>query len=328
MMRRRGGARALVMVLVVAAFGCSKNEPPRAAQPAPAQARLEDALGDRPSLVLVLTPRALLADRVYGPLLRRASVLAAARAGVSTLGDTALAALERSDEAVVVLGPAGGDPRADDAVVALRGAPADLDPATLIDPGGRPLWRRAGAVGRDVTELVSTEAPDKASLFVLPERTWVIAVEHAVARTREAFARARRSSLPRIDLEEGELLRFDLPGEVLRVADDRLEYGALAPVGRSLESASVSLTSGTQGVLLIRLRYPDEPVAEHAQDRAQRVVDAFRRQITDKHTADSWSWLGASGVFREGRLVTVRAPIPMSWLKALAKADVPADGPL
>jgi hypothetical protein len=275
--------------------------------------RFEDALGDEdPSLVVVLFPRALMEDRVYGPLLRRASELASARVGVAAAGATALVAMERSDEVVVAM-DAGGH----DAVVAIVGAPADLDPAHLVDTEGHALWRTVGDVRTGVTELEGTGA----SLFVLPKRTWIIATGETAARARAALA-IPPTHVRTVVAARDEIARIDIPGDALRQKDARLRDGALAPVGRTLERASVSLLPGTEGLVLIQLAYPDARDAAAASDRALEVVQAFRRKLTETQKADAWSWLAAAGVEHLDRTVTVRAPLPRSWLQGLAKAEL------
>jgi hypothetical protein len=282
--------------------------------------RFEDAFGETdPSLVVVLFPRALMQDRVYGPLLRRASELASAQVGVAAAGATALVAFERSDEVVVAMDASGHD-----AVVALVGAPADLDPSRLIDTDGRALWKTAGDVRAGVSELSGTGA----SLFVLPGRTWIICTGATASRAREALGHPPAHVRTLMPVGE-EIARIDIPGDALRQKDARLREGALAPVGRTLQRATVSLLPGSEGLVLFQLAYPDAGNAAAASTRALEVVQAFRRKLTDTQKADSWSWLAAAGVERTDKTVTVRAPLPRSWLEALAKAqlDAPADPP-
>lgn len=307
-------------------------------------ARFEDALGDTdPGLVVVLYPRALLEDKVYGPLLRRASERASAEVGVAAVGATALAAFERTDEVVIAT-----DPGARDAVVALVGAPADLDPIRLVDTDGHPLWKMAGELRPGVVELSSASVgpgarESLATLFVLGGRTWVIATGDAVARAREALAHPRdhvRTLLSWADdgtgapLREGEeIARVDLPGGALRSRDRRLVDGALAPLGRTLERASVSLLPGTEGVIVVHLAYPAAEDAGAAAARAQEVVDAFRRGLIGSADAKDekpsgahrLDWLAAAGVRHGDKTVTVRVPLPRPWLETMAKAEL--DGP-
>jgi hypothetical protein len=283
--------------------------------------RFEDALGDAdPSLVVVLFPRALLQDRVYGPLLKRASELASARVGVAAAGATALVAFERSDEVVLAM-----DANGRDAVVGLVGAPADLDPARLIDTEGRPLWRPVGDLRAGVAELASVGtsagAGDTASLFVLPGRTWVVATGEAAPRARAALEHPP-SHVRAIFGAGEEIARVDLLGATLRQKDARLREGALAPLGSTLDRASVALLPGAEGVVKVELVYPKPEDAALASARAEEVVQAFRRRLTETQKADRWSWLAAAGVERVGRTVNVRAPLPRAWLQAIAQAEL------
>ena len=150
-----------------------------------------------------------------------------------------------------------------------------------------------------------------ATLFVLGGRTWVIATGDAVARAREALAHPRdhvRTLLSWADdgtgapLREGEeIARVDLPGGALRSRDRRLVDGALAPLGRTLERASVSLLPGTEGVIVVHLAYPAAEDAGAAAARAQEVVDAFRRGLIGSADAKDEKPSGAArGQDRDG----------------------------
>jgi hypothetical protein len=316
----------MVALLLACASAPKAVAPNRSGLPAP---RIEDAIGDQdPAIIVVLRPRALLRDRIYGPLLREATERASAQVGFAVVGATALVAFEQSEEvfiAATALPAVAGD-GPPDAVVALVGAPADLDPARLVDTDGRPLWGTVGELRPGVLELASQASPDQTALFVLPARTWVIAVGGAVPRARAGLAGAPRSSRVLVPTGE-ELARLDMPGGLLRREDPRLTGGALAPLGRTLERASVSLLPGAEGVLTVKLAYPVVEDASLAEAKAREVVLAFKRRLEATSKLDWWSWLAAAAVERTDSMVTIRAPLPRPWLEAMARARPVAEGP-
>src|SRR5208283_2275027 len=133
-----------ILTWVALASGCGAGgtghveKPVAKAQPTPIRVEeppiaLASLFSHAPDLVLTVHPPALARDSVYGPLVRRASELASAYAGPTNLGTTALAVFERTDEIVVAECDRGKE-----AVVALRGVPASIDPLDLVDTSGRP----------------------------------------------------------------------------------------------------------------------------------------------------------------------------------------------
>lgn len=303
-----------VVTLCTLVGGCaSAPARSRAAAPVAAARRLSvDDLLEHPADVKVtLHPPAVAYDRVYGALLRRASALAAAYAGPRTLGTTALAALERTDEVDAAVNDEG------EAVVVLRGVPADLDVAHVVDENGRPVWRPiVGDLRHTFVEYEPTAQAD-ATLFVLPERVWVVASGAARMHTREVLVIGAGA----VTFAEGEpgLAVLGVRGAALVRRDARLRSGPLAPLGRSLVHASFELAPGAQGVLLSRLVYPDDLAASGAEQTARDIVSAFRHILEETEKGANakthrepppLSWLAAAGVERAGATVTVRAPIP------------------
>lgn len=316
---------------LLAVAACSR--PPTTTRPAvasPARRLVLEELLSRPAdATLTLHPRAIARDRVYGPLLRRASALAAAYAGPRSLGTTALVALERTEEVDAATGDSG------EAVVLLQGVPADLDVTQVVDEAGHPVWKPAvGDVRQSFVEYESASGSD-ASLFVLPERTWIAAAGSSRGRTREALIETTTVAFaPTFAL----LAELSIRGGVLVRRDERLRTGPLAPVGQSLVRASFALTPGAEGVIVARLSYSDGGAAEGAERTAREVVSAFRRrleQIEKKGEqapspggkAPPLAWLAAAGIERTSTTVNVRAPIPREWLDAIAAADVSAGQP-
>ncbi len=316
---RIGARLVLAPYLALAAIACG-SRPPSVKSIAPAAPAVtlsfEDLLAGPPAVSATLHPPAIVRDPVYGPLLRHASAMAAAFAGPRSVGTTALAALERTEEVVVASNDASTE-----AVVVLRGVPADLDAAGIVDEHGAPIWRQVvGDLGRSAVEY-EPATPADAALFVLPRRTWIIAVGDAKARTREALlAPVSATSLPG---EEAPLAVLSIPGPALVRLDARLREGALAPVGRALARASFELAPGAEGVIDARLVYADPAAALASERIARDIVAAFRRSLEGPHPPPL-AWLAAAGIERSASTVTVRAPIPKPWLAALAQADVSA----
>ncbi len=291
--------------------------------------------------MITLHPRALARDRVYGPILRRASELAAAYAGPTNLGTTALAALERTDEVVVAENDRGRE-----AVVVLRGVPADVDPLDIVDPSGHPIWRPIHSDVRAGSRELAPVDPADAELFVAPGLVWLIASGPVVPKARTALT--GRVGAEAFAGDETPLVSLALPGDAL----PRLRQGALASVGAGLLRVRIELTPGSAGLIVGTLTYIDAVTAAAAEGTVLAVTLAFRHRLEeDVETTESplrpdagavgrspahrresrplgsLDWLGAAKVERTGALVVVRAPIPRPWLEALARADVPAPGP-
>lgn len=310
-------AAGLFVCSMTAASGCGAS----AASPVPAPRvergpRLEDALGEEPPFLFVLRPATLARDPLYGPLLRRVSQLAAARAALAdAVGSTMLAILERTDEVAVAV----YDRRAADALVLLRGVPADADATRIVDTAGKPLWvHRAGIPGR-VEELAPADAAADAELFVLPRRAWAIAVGAAVPRARVSYARdtARSGAAVSLDIDDGVLASARVRGDVL--ARGRAD-GPLAPVFQALDVATVSLEPGPQGAVgevVLRLVYGAPAFATRAEPSVADVVAAYTRELGARAP-----WLHAVKVSREERAVVVKGRIPRAWADGLLHVEL------
>ena len=315
---RRVGARAIAAitfaVTALATPACSPSATPRAAShatPRERSPRVEDAFDGEPELLVVVRPLKLVRDPLYGPLLRRVSQLASSQAAVAAaVGTTALAALERADEVIL----AAYDARARDAIVAVRGVPAEIDPARVVDTNGAPLWAHTRDLTRGVEELAPTDHAADAALFVLPGRAWIIAVgAAAIARTRSAYVedtRGARSPLGVVDAEP--LIVARLRGDALVRMRPQLADGPLAPITQDLDSATFTLEPGPQGQVgevVARFIYGDPPFAVRAEPAVRDVVAAFTR------TYDTQApWLHAVTIARDDRVVAVRGRIPRAWV--------------
>jgi hypothetical protein len=312
-----GAARGIAVVvlgaLVLAApgsIGCATSGAGSRAVAHERGPRIEDAFDGEPELLVVVRPTKLSRDPLYGPLLRRVSQLASSHAAVAAaVGTTALAALERADEVIL----ASYDAKAHDALVAVRGVPAEIDPAHVVDTNGAPLWEHTRDLPRGVEELAASDHAAYAVLFVLPARAWVIAVGPAVARTRAAFVEDRHgvgSPLGAVDPDP--LVVARLRGDALARMRPQLADGPLAPVTRDLDSATLTLEPGPQGQVgevVARFVYGDAPFAVRAESPIRDVLAAFTRAYDAQAP-----WLHAVTVARDDRVVAVRGRIPRAWV--------------
>jgi hypothetical protein len=280
--------------------------------------RIEDAFDGEPEALVVVRPRRLVRDPLYGPLLRRVSELASERAAVaSAVGTTAFAALERAEEVVV----ASYDLRAGDAVVGVRGVPADVEASRVVDTGGAALWAHARELPGGVEELAATDPSVGASLFVLPRRSWVIAAGPAVARVRRSFSDGGRRGDAHLGAVDPDALAVArLRPDVLVRARPQLSSGPLAPIARDLDTATLSLAPGPEGQVgevAARFVYGDAPFATGAESSFRDVLSAFVRAYEAKAP-----WLHAVTVAREDRAVVVRGRIPRAWVDGFLRVDL------
>src|SRR6185437_9450908 len=199
--RLKGRLAALAAAVLLALPACGSggdSSAPKVVRAGPREPHWEDVFDTTPELLAVLHPLALRADPVYGPLLRRAIELARQQSTV-VAQSRALDSVEDAEEVIlgVRTGGANGEPgratadEASEVVVVLRGVRADIDPATLVDGDGKPLWQPGpqGAVRELVRGDESGHGAQPVSLFELPGRTWVIASGEARLRARGVFAR-------------------------------------------------------------------------------------------------------------------------------------------
>lgn len=280
--------------------------------------RLEDAFDGEPALLVVIRPTKLVRDPLYGPLIRRVSELASARVAVAeAVGRTALTAIERTEE--VTIGAYDADAR--DAVIALRGVPADIEASSVLDPTGKPLWTHRSDLPGGVEELAPAEAAANAALFVLPRRAWVIAVGGAVARARATYgAEVHRVGGPFGAVADAPLVVARLRGAALRRARPTLADGPLAPLVRDLEWVSVDLEPGPEGEVgevALRLEYGELAFAVGAEVCVTDVLAA----LTRKYETEA-PWLHAVKVSRAERAIAVKGRIPRAWTDGLLHVDV------
>ncbi len=325
----RGAAAILCAALALGALpACGGG---RAASPSDRVAlepRWQDALETMPELFVVVRPKAIRQDRVYGPLLRRA--IQAAREQSRVVAAThPLETIEDAEEVIVGMRP-DTPQQAGELLLVERGVRADIDPAALVDDDGKALWAPGPSGG--IRELVrerdpSGQAPD-ASLFELPGRTWVVATGPARRRARDAFAHPFRR--PDLDLDPSALafVRIDGPSLVAHVPALR-GSGGLSALGARLRSVTLTLPPGADGAVRVTLAYADDDATALAEVALRETVRAVARA-----RREGLAWLGRATVAPSGRSVVVTAPLPASLLEGLLGAgskplglEVPAPAP-
>jgi hypothetical protein len=246
-------------------------------------------------------------DKVYGALVKMLSRIVAARAPQAS-GTRTMEVFQSCEEVIYGVRRAG----AEDAVIVLIGVRADVDPARIVDDRGQVMWRSAGGVGR-AQELASSDEAKPASLFVLPARTWVVAIGEARERARTAFVNPFDRPSPVKD--EGALLlvRFDGPSLVDGVPRLRARGGALEPVGRRLDFVSLALRPGNDGVVAT-FAYSEEGAAAFAEATLKDLATTAQRDGSEKIR-----WLGEAKIDRQGSTIVARVPVPPRLI-----ADLPA----
>jgi hypothetical protein len=289
----------------VAGSGCAAASPAPPATGDSLEPHWQDVFDGVPELVVVLRPERLRRDPMYGQLLNRA--IDAARAQSPVVAATrALDAIDDADE--IVVGLQGGD-----VVAVALGVRADVDPAKLVDSGGHPLWTPAESAGR-VRELTGTTEPS-ASLFELPNRTWVMASGEARMLARQVFAHPLNR--PMLDRGGDALAMIRIDGRSLVRRVPQLATGMLAAVGRHLQSVRVTLSPGEDHAVLATLFYADDDAAGVAAITLREAAAALGRA----HGAEKLAWLGSAEVEQSGTHVVVRAPLPSELVGALKRAS-------
>lgn len=303
-MRRLAGALALAASLA-ALPSCGPGKPP----PAPArqdEARWSDALESMPELYVVVRPKALKRDATFGAFFDALMRVARSRHDVG--GETVVSALADADE--VIIAASRSEPG--DLLVVLRGVPGSLDPAR-VEEGGHPVFRAVSRADARVPELeaVDRRAADPASLFVLPGRTWVLALGPAKQRARDAFGKPTRRPVPNIEPDALAALRFDGPSLVHRRTTRARGQSALESLGRKLISMTLALLPGKSG-LRATLRYEDDDASAWAEHALGRVVEAAAER-------ERLAFLKDAKISRAGNNVVVDLALPPRLLEELPR---------
>ncbi len=291
--------------LALLTTSCGPSKPPAAVRRAP-EPRWTDALGDLPELYAVVRPGALKRDATFGPFFQTLMRIAQARRDMG--GATVLEAMAGADE--VILGARSGEPL--EMMLVVRGVPAQLDPSK-VEEGGHPIFKLVGEPHAGVAEYerLDRQVAAPASLFVLPKRTWVVAVGAAKERARAAFARPSGRPVPRVDESALVVVRLDGPTLARRRLSRSRGAGVIESLGKKLASVSLSLQPGASGVRAA-LAYEDDDASAWAENAVRRVVELAGER-------EGLAWLREATVGREGTQVVVTVPLPPRLLDELPK---------
>jgi hypothetical protein len=303
MIRRalRGPAAAALLVAAAAVAPACNEAPPPSAPKHAAQPAWQDVWDLTPELYVVVRPQAIKRDPVYGPLWK--TVLRIAQAKSMLSGVTGAEVADGCEE--IVAGMAAKD----DAAIVFRGVPASLDAQRMVGPDGQPLFRAADERAK-VLELTRTErGASEASVFVLPDRTWVAAIGLARQRARQAYATPAGRPVPRVDGSALAAIRID--AETFLVP--RLGRSpAFGPLVKKLSSVTVALRPAKEGVVAT-LAYQDDDASAWAEAHAKRLVGELARA----EGLGRLDFLKEARIEREGANLVVRVAIPQRLLDEL-----------
>jgi hypothetical protein len=305
----------LVFLLSAGLVACGGHAPPPASSAKEHEARWQDVIDITPELLVVVRPKALRKDKVYGPLLSRAIDALRQRSRVVA----ATRVLDAIDDADEVIGGVRPDPivPGGEMVVIVRGVRADIDPAKVVDPSGHVLWTPGpqGAVPELTRERDDLGQPVAASLFELPGRTWVIAAGGtARERAREAYAHPMGRAAINVDADALAVVRVDGP-QLVKTLPGLQRYGQLEAIGHKLQWVVFTLPPGGEGVVKATLTYVDEDSASFAEVRWHDVVDAIGRTKPPKLL-----WMTSLKIDRTGKYVLLSAPLPPQLIDGLLHA--------
>lgn len=292
---------AILITLALVACGAPPPPPPPPAQSSPQWA---DAL-ESPDIYAVIRVQKLKRDAVYGQFWQTLMRVAEARG--FTRGASMVEALSGSDEVVI------GIARGNDALLALRGVPASLDPATINDGAGHPLFHLVN----ERTKVPEYELSDRRSadasagaVFVLPDRTWVGTLGDARGRARQVFASPIQRSAPKVDADA--LLAVRLSGKLTRMFERHPLYG---PLTKKLSTTTFALKPGKQG-LVIGFEYADADATAWGEMQAKRLVADLVAKDEKR-----FGWLKEAKVAYEENTVFVRVALPPRLLEELPNAS-------
>ncbi|HEY8078212.1 MAG TPA: hypothetical protein VIF62_28990 [Labilithrix sp.] len=309
-------AALLLLVFTASFFVSCGGAPPPPPPPAPATAQWQDVFDATPELYIVVRPQALKRDPMYGNFVKALTRMAEARGDV---GVTTLQAADGCDEVVLGISHGGG---LDEAVFVLRGVSASLDPAKMNDASGHPVFRLVDARSK-VQEFEHVERGGaQASMFVLPDRTWVYTLGTARARAREAFAHPFGRPVPKVDGDALALVRLDGASSWV----GQLQRGQnLGPVLRKLRALSLALKPGTGG-LALTLQYTDEDGAAWGEMQSKRLLEDIARTANEaaaqrRRVPRLFELAKDAKVSRTENAVTVRMALPSQLVQDLPNAS-------
>ena len=302
------------------AAGCGPNAPRAAAAPRETPAQWQDVFDATPDVYVVVRPQLIKRDRVYGNLWKALMRLAQARSEMR--GVTSVEAMEGAEE--IVFGLRRDERGGEDAWMILRGVPASLDVARMTDTAGRPLLRLVDAkakvgeyeaAGRGLRP--ESGADPRASLFVLPDRTWVgVTGDDARAQARQAFATPFGRPIPKSDPEALATARFDAAAFL---STPRFQKGsAFGALTKKLRSLTLALKAGKGGILAT-LQYEDEDQAALTELRIKELVEDLGKPENQGRL--KLDWLKPAQVAHDGNKVLVTLPVPPRLLQELPNAS-------
>jgi hypothetical protein len=324
------------LALGAALPACGPSGPPPQATKREIAPAWQDVFDGTPELYAVIRPQALKRDAVYGSFFK--TLMRVAQAKSEMTGVTALEAAEGCDE--ILVGVSKKEGQAEDAAIVFRGVPGALDPQRMTDAGGHPMFRLIDERAK-VPELERIDRKNLAggSLFVLPDRTWVIATGAARARARQAFAAPFGRPAPRVDADALASVRLD-PDAFLRTP--RFEKSSImGPLLKKLSALTLALKPGKGGAV-VKLQYEDEDATAWAELQTKRLIEDLaaanfqapperppaagpRRPTTPPPPPPEGgrrlAWLKDAKVTREGNAVTVQLPLPPRLLDELPMAS-------
>ena len=256
-----------------------------------------DVFASTPDIYAVVRPQALKSDRLYGQFWR--SLVSAAQARGLARGATMLEAVEGSQEIIFGLNQ-------NEAAVVMRGVPARLDPSTIQDDGGQPLFRATSEKRVAEFELIDKQRAE-GSLFVLPDRTWVGALGAARDRARGAFAAPMNQPAPSVSSTALVSIRFG--GHFLRLFERHPLFG---PLTKKLTSATFELQPGRGGGV-IALAYSEADAAAYGEMQAKKIAAELGK-------SKERAWIKDAKIAYEGNIVFVRLDVPPRLLEELPNA--------
>lgn len=304
-MRAMVAAAACVAAAALCGCGSPRGDASRGSID-PSQGRLaaewEQAIDARDAWLVRARPSALERDPEHGPMFREVLSLAAARAPVRSA--RLFDAVRRSDEAVLIA--RGGA----DVTLVLSGVPADLAPERIATDDGAPLFAPP-APGTRIPELSAAAPEGDASLFVVPGRTWIVAVGRARSRVREALAIGGAGTPLRRDPRA--LVEARAVGRsVAPLVEAARGLGLVRLLGRELVEVAFVVEERRDGLRLV-LRYGTTAAAERSELRARQLLDALATS-GDRAIA----WLGGGVVSRRHETVVVRVRLPADLAERVA----------
>jgi hypothetical protein len=307
---------ALLVAFVLALVSCGPSGPPPAPPSRdPKTAQWQDVFDGVPEFYVVVRPQALKKDPTYGNFVKVLLRVAEAR---GDLGVTTLQAADGADEVIVGVNRSNG---ADDTAMVLRGVPASMDAEKLNDASGHRVFTLVDGKSQ-VHEYEHYERGGAAaSLFVLPDRTWVYTLGSARARARQAFAHPFGRPVPKVDGDALALVRVDASTPWIGAIQKGQNLG---PVLRKLRAASLALKPGASG-LVLSLLYQDEDGAAWAEMQGKRLLEDIARTANDaaqsrRRVPRTFELAKDAKVSREGNAVVVKMTVPAQLLTDLPTA--------